>query len=273
MLDIKFKYNDLLKKLESEAPFQPETALILGSGLGEFANSVETVKSIPTDTLKGYPQSTVQGHKGYIHFSEYKGKKLLIFQGRIHFYEGYKMYECLLPVLISNKFGCRYLILTNAAGGINSGFVPSDLMLINSFNAISVKKELTQFKGIANRREKDLLLNYPSKKITDAVIRAAVMDKLDLKEGVYYFTKGPSYETPSEIQMMAKTGNDAVGMSTAHEALYAITLGLEVAAISCITNMAAGISKIKLDHQEVMDTAEIVKDKFERLIKNTIKLL
>jgi purine-nucleoside phosphorylase len=272
-MDIEFKYNNLLNKLNSESPFKPEIALILGSGLGDFANSVDTTKSIPTDSLPDYPQSTVQGHKGFIHFSEHKGKKLLVFQGRIHFYEGYKMYQCILPVLIAKYLGCTSLILTNAAGGINSGFIPSDLMLINSFNAISIKKELTELFGIANPSEKDSLNQFPSKRIVDAIKQAALSDNLNLKEGVYYFNKGPSYETPSEIQMMAKTGNDAVGMSTAHEALYALKLGLEVAGISCITNMAAGISKVKLDHQEVMDTAEIVKDRFEKLIKHTIELL
>lgn len=273
LMDIQFKYDDLLKEIKSLAPFEPETALILGSGLGEFANVVNTIKSIPTTDLIGYPESTVQGHKGYIHFAEHNNKKLLIFQGRIHFYEGYKIYECVLPVLIAYKLGCKNLILTNAAGGINQNFNPADLMLITSLNTINIKKEITDLVGLTSLDSKNRSLDFPSQKISNAIKQAALSEEIPLKEGVYYFTKGPSYETPAEIKMMQMTSNDAVGMSTAHEALFGLTLGLQVAAVSCITNMAAGISQVKLSHTEVMETAEVVKEQFEKLIKKTIELL
>ena len=273
MIDLEFKYKALLDKIDFQKPFDPDIALILGSGLGGFAESVNTKLSISTADLPGYPVSTVQGHKGFIHFAEHKDKKLLIFQGRIHYYEGYKIHDCVVPVLIAKHLGCSKLILTNAAGGINTNFKASDLMLIKSINALTLKKELTDLLGLAGSDQRQSLLDFPSSKINKAIQTAALEEKIALKEGVYYFTKGPSYETPSEIQMMAKTGNDAVGMSTAHEAIYAVAKGIETSAISLITNMAAGISPVKLSHNEVMEMAEIAKEKFERLIKKTIDLI
>ncbi len=124
--------------------------MVLGSGLGDFANSVNTNKTISTSSIPGYPASTVAGHEGKIHFAEFLGKKLLLFQGRIHFYEGYKFSECILPVFISHTLGCKKIILTNAAGGINKNFKPGDLMLALSFNGINIKKELTKLIGFAD---------------------------------------------------------------------------------------------------------------------------
>jgi purine-nucleoside phosphorylase len=273
MIDLNFKYKKLLGTISDKAPFKPDIALILGSGLGGFADSVNTILSIPTSDLPGYPVSTVPGHKGFIHFAKYSGKKLLIFQGRIHFYEGYKLYECIVPVLITKSLGCKKLLLTNAAGGINSNFKASDLMLIKSINAITLKKELTDLLGLASADAKNAMAGFLSPLMNDIIQNAALEEKIILKEGVYYFSKGPSYETPAEIQMMARTGSDAVGMSTAHEAVYAVANGIETSAISLITNMAAGISPVKLSHKEVMEMAELAKDRFERLIKKTIELI
>lgn len=271
--ELEYKYKNPLDKIKSESPFKPETALILGSGLGEFADSIETCKTITTTSLPGYPQSSVQGHKGKIHFAEYKEKKLLLFQGRIHFYEGYKLSECVLPVIIAKSLGCKKIILTNAAGGINSQFKPADLMLNTSFNSILIAKELSELIGVSTVDNKTGMLNFPSEKINDVIRTAAREEKISLKEGVYFITKGPSYETPAEVQMIRKSGADAVGMSTVHEAIYAHVLGLEVAAISCITNYAAGISSMKLSHDDVIETADIVKSKFERLVKKIIELI
>ena len=140
MFDLNFKYKELIKFFEKNSPFQPEIAIILGSGLGEFAKSVKTKKTFSTSKIPGYPLSTIKGHAGKIHFSEYKKKKLILFQGRIHLYEGYKIYECILPVFIANKTGCSKILITNAAGSVNLDFSPGDLMLINSFNGINHKK-------------------------------------------------------------------------------------------------------------------------------------
>ncbi|MCU7495811.1 MAG: purine-nucleoside phosphorylase [Ignavibacteria bacterium] len=273
MINLNNKYHDLVAALKDQAPFTPDVALILGSGLGEFAGSVDTLKTISTVSLPGYPPSTVQGHEGKIHFAHYAGKNLMLFQGRIHFYEGYKLSQCVLPVFLAHKTNCRKVILTNAAGGINPVFVPGDLMLNASFNAYNIKKELSHLIGIISRESKDRILSFPSPGLNDKIRRAAMSEGICLREGVYWYVKGPSYETPSEIKMIGRFGGDAVGMSTVHEALYASYLGMEVAAITCITNYAAGISPVKLSHAEVTETANRVKHTFESLIKKIITLV
>jgi len=273
MVNLNSKYRETLEVLSKQISFEPEICIVLGSGLGDFADKVETVVSIPTSSLPNYPISTVQGHQGYLHFSKYKDKKLLIVQGRIHFYEGYSLSQCVLPVHIAKKLGSKYLILTNAAGGVNTSFNPGDLMLAISFNAINIKKELTDLLGLATLDKRNEFLNFPSKELNAKIKLAALEEKIHLREGVYWLTKGPSYETPAEVQMISKFGGDAVGMSTVHEAIYASTVGMKVSSISCITNFAAGLSPQKLSHREVMETAERVKSDFERLVKKTIELI
>ncbi len=271
MINFNFKYKDLLQNISEAAPFQPEVSLILGSGLGGFANNISIEKTISTTELPVYPPSTIHGHEGKIHFGLYEGKKLLLFQGRIHYYEGYSISDCILPSLISSKLGCKKILLTNAAGGINYNFVPGDLMLSASFNGLQLKKDLTDLIGLASVDKKELFLDFPSKSFNQLIKDSALQEKINLKEGIYWFTTGPSYETPAEIKMMEKFGADAVGMSTVHEAVFAAYLGMEAASISCITNYAAGISQQKLSHSEVTETANLVQDKFERLVKRIVK--
>ena len=273
MIDIKEKFRKVIKALKLEAPFAPEIAIILGSGLGDFADKITTVKSISTATLPGYPVSTIEGHKGYIHFAEYNGKKVLLFQGRIHFYEGYLLSDCILPVHIANQLGCKNILLTNAAGGVNYSFSAGDLMIITSVNAMNIKKELTALFGVISIDQKNSFKNFPSPELNNKIKQASFDEKIPVKEGVYWLSKGPMYETPAEIKMAAMSGADAVGMSTAHEAVYGASVGMNVAGISCITNMAAGISDTKLSHSEVMETANRVKSDFERLIKRFIELV
>lgn len=273
MVDLNYKYKDILKFLEKESPFKPDLTLVLGSGLGDFAERIELIKSFSTNELPGYPISTVSGHRGKIIFGQYKKKNLLLFQGRIHFYEGYLLSECILPALISYELGSQKIILTNAAGGVNYQYHPGNLMLAVSFNGINIKKELTDLIGLAGIEKKNRFLNFPSAGLNKLIKKAAVQNEIDLKEGVYWYTKGPSYETPAEIKMISKFGGDAVGMSTVHESFFAAFKGLDLSAISCITNYAAGIADKKLDHKEVMFTANQVKTKFEYLIKGSIELL
>jgi len=269
-IDLSFKYKELLEQIRKEKPFEPEFAIILGSGLGDFASSLDVKKSISTEELLGYPPSTVTGHSGKIIFAEVENKKLLLFKGRIHFYEGYKIYECVLPVFIAHKLNCKKLLLTNAAGGINRNFSAGDLMLADSFNGINIKKELIDLFDIPSIEMKNRFLDFPSSKLNELVREAAIYEEIILQEGTYWYSKGPSYETPAEINMMYKFGGDAVGMSTVHEAIYANLIGMETAAISCITNLAAGISLNKLSHKEVTETANKVKSKFERLLRRVI---
>ena len=271
MIDLSFKYKALLDFLKGKAPFNPEISIILGSGLGDFAEELKVHKSISTADIPGYPLSTVIGHEGKIHFAEYQNKKIILFQGRIHFYEGYNINECILPVFISHKLGAKYLLLTNAAGGINKNFVPGDLMLATSLNGILIKKELTDLIGLTNHKGKNNFLMLPDPEFNNLIKTAAKKEKIKIKEGVYLYTKGPSYETPAEIKFFAKYGADAVGMSTVHEAVYSSYLGIKTAAISCITNFAAGISDTKLSHSEVTETADRVKGTFARFVKSIIK--
>jgi purine-nucleoside phosphorylase len=273
MLNLKDKYRTIIETIKNSIPFEPEICIILGSGLGDFAEKVKTIKSISTSSLPGYPKSTVQGHNGFLHFSEYSNKKLLIVQGRIHFYEGYKLSECVLPVHIAGKLSCKKIILTNAAGGVNSLFKPGDLMLASSFNGINIKKEITELIGLASYYQRSGLDDFPSSEVNSAIRKASLEEKVPLREGTYWFTKGPSYETPAEVQMIRKNGGDAVGMSTVHEAFFAHAIGIKTASISCITNYAAGLSPQKLSHLEVMETAELVKSDFEKLVKRTIEFL
>jgi purine-nucleoside phosphorylase len=274
--DLNFIYKELSGHLGKISPFGtegPDIALVLGSGLGYFADKVNTIFSVSTAGLPGYPPSTIAGHEGKIHFAEYEGKKLLLFQGRIHPYEGYKIEECILPVWVSHKLHCKDIFLTNAAGGINFNFHPGDLMLILSFVGAAIKKELTSLIGLADVNSKNGLLDFPSPGLNRLLKQAALEEKIELKEGVYWYTKGPSYETPAEIRMMRIFGGDAVGMSTSHEALFASYLGMNVASVSCISNYAAGISPRKLSHAEVTETANLVSEKFENLVKRFITLL
>lgn len=272
MVNLKLLYTGLINQVSTEAPFKPEISIILGSGLGNFASQLEIVKTIPTVELKDYPASTVQGHAGKLIFATYNGRRLMLFQGRIHFYEGYKIHECILPVYLSHLLDCKKMLFTNAAGAINTEFAPGDLMINSSFNAISLKKELTDLIGITSKEIKDSFIDFPSAGFMQTIRAAAAIENIMLKEGVYWYSKGPSYETPAEIRMMRAFGGDAVGMSTVHEAVFAGYLGMQTAAISCITNYAPGIINQKLTHDEVTETANRVEKTFADLLKKIIEL-
>jgi purine-nucleoside phosphorylase len=270
MIDLNFKYKAAITYLNTEAPFKPDIAIVLGSGLGNFADSTKKIKTIQTSEIPNYPASSVEGHKGLIHFSYIENKKIIIFQGRLHFYEGYNLSDCILPVLLSKKVGCNKIIFTNAAGGVNKNFKPGDLMLVESFNSMNIKVELTKLIGISSVEAKKSFLNCPSVKMNQIIKRAAVENQISLREGVYFYSKGPNYETPAEIKMIERFGGDSAGMSTVHEAVFASFINMEVAMISCITNMAAGISLAKLSHTEVTETANKTAEKFSILLKSAI---
>ena len=273
MVNMNAKYSDILNEVVKQVPFEPEICIVLGSGLGDFVEKIEIIKSISASSLPNYPGSTVQGHQGYIHFSKYKGKKLLVLQGRIHFYEGYSISQCVLPVHIAARLGCKKVLLTNAAGGVNPLFKPGSLMLASSFNGTIIGKKLADLIGLVTLEQKNSFLDLTSKEMYDKIRIAALEEKISLCEGLYWMTMGPGYETTAEINMYRKYGADAVGMSTVPEAYYASYLGLKVAAVSCITNFAAGLSSRALSHADVMETAVGVKDNFERLVKRSIELI
>lgn len=273
MIDLEFKYKNLLEYFGTIKEFSPKIAIILGSGLGDFVSSVKILKTINTSGIPQYPISTVPGHSGKIHFAEVNGISVLLFQGRIHFYEGYSIDQCILPAFISNHLGCKYLLITNAAGGINEKFSPGDLMLVNSFIGINIKTEMSNLLGLPSTKTKNDFLNFPSVNFNKKIRIAASRLKIKLHEGIYWYNKGPVYETPAEIKMAKKLGADAVGMSTIPEAIFAAVSRIETSTISCITNFAAGISNQKLNHTEVTDNAAKAADNFSLLINTTLKII
>ncbi|GAB4300381.1 MAG: purine-nucleoside phosphorylase [Ignavibacteriaceae bacterium] len=273
MIDLNFKYKPIIDFLKGKLESKPSLVIVLGSGLGDFASELNLLSTVSADQIPGYPVSTVSGHSGKIHLAEYHKKSVLLFRGRIHFYEGYRLSECVLPVFIAYKLGCSNVLLTNAAGGININFKPGDFMLANSFNAIAIKKEITELFGIASPEIKNLFLDFPSGHLNNILRTAAANCGITLQEGVYWYSKGPVYETPAEVNYAKRFGADAVGMSTVHEAIAAAYFGMKVSSVSCITNFAAGISTEKLSHTDVTNTAETVKSSFGSIIKEFIRLI
>jgi purine-nucleoside phosphorylase len=266
-------YNKLMGCLASvreKTNFKPEVALILGSGLGEFANEIEIVDTISYTDIEGFPVSTVKGHAGRFVFG-YVGKTpVVIMQGRVHYYEGYSMADVVLPTRLMGMMGAKKILLTNAAGGCNPDFKAGDLMMITDHITTAVPSPLIG----ANIEE--LGTRFPdmsevySKRLREVIRNCASECGVELQEGVYVQFTGPNYETPAEIKVAQVWGADAVGMSTACEAMAARHMGMEVCGISCITNMAAGISKVQLDHKEVQETADRVAVTFKQLVAKIV---
>ena len=263
----------IISKLPQElTDFKPEIGLILGSGLGFFADDrIDVVGRLPYGDIEGFPVSTVEGHVGQFVYGTIEGKRVICMQGRFHFYEGYTMAQITLPIHTMHQMGVHTLIVTNAAGGINLDYVPGNFMLLSDhINALGTNP-LIAWQGSEGVQFPDMSEVY------DGELRAKIRDwakahSVDLKEGIYLATTGPSYETPAEVQAFGILGADAVGMSTVPEAIVARKFGMRVIGISCITNAAAGISKIKLTHEEVTETADRVRPQFADLLAAGVQL-
>ncbi|MGJ8649917.1 MAG: purine-nucleoside phosphorylase [Opitutaceae bacterium] len=252
--------------------FKPEVGLILGSGLGFFADDrIEVVGRLPYGEIEDFPVSTVPGHAGQFVYGHLDGKRVLCMQGRFHFYEGYTMAQLTLPIRLMAQLGVHTIFVTNAAGGINRDYVPGDFMLLSDHINFLGTNPL-----IGNQSNDDT--RFPDmSEVYDGALRAKIRERakaegVDLKEGVYLATTGPSFETPAEIRAFATLGADAVGMSTVPEAIVARQLGIRVIGISCITNAAAGISKEPLSHEEVSETADRVRPQFADLLAGAVAL-
>ena len=266
-------YQKLKKCLESvrkRTDFQPETGLVLGSGLGDFADGIEIRDVVEYSDIEGFPVSTVKGHKGRFVFGYVDSVPVVIMQGRVHYYEGYAMSDVVLPARLMGMMGAKRLFLTNAAGGVNENFRPGDFMMITDHIASAVPSPLIgpNIEELGSRFP-DMSEVY-SLRLQEVIRRSAQECGIRLQEGVYVQLTGPNYETPAEIRMCRGWGGDAVGMSTACEAMAARHMGLEVCGISCITNLAAGISSEKLDHKEVQETADRVSADFKKLVTRVI---
>ena len=263
----------ILPKLPQElTDFKPEIGLILGSGLGFFADDrIEVVGRLAYDEIEGFPVSTVEGHVGQFVYGTIEGKRVICMQGRFHFYEGYTMAQITLPIRAMHQMGVHTLIVTNAAGGINLDYVPGNLMLLSDhINALGTNP-LIGWQGSEGVQFPDMSEVY------DGELRAKICgwakaNSIDLKEGIYLATTGPSYETPAEVRAFGVLGADAVGMSTVPEAIVARKFGMRVIGISCITNAAAGISKTNLTHEEVTETADRVRPQFADLLAAGVQL-
>lgn len=267
-------YEKLMKCFEcvqQKITFKPEIALILGSGLGDYADTMEVVETLDYHDIEGFPVSTVPGHKGRFVFGYAGSVPIVAMQGRVHFYEGYKPQDVVLPIRLMKLMGAKVLFLTNAAGGINRSFNAGDFMLITDQISMSVPSPLI------GENIDELGVRFPdmsevySRRLRKIIENSAVTAGVPLRRGVYIQTTGPQYETPAEIRAYERLGADAVGMSTAIEAIAARHAGMEICGISCISNLAAGISVNPLTHAEVQETADRVAPLFKKLVTQAIR--
>lgn len=267
------EYDKLLRcyhSVREKISFEPQVALILGSGLGDYAEQIQVEAVLDYHDIEGFPVSTVLGHKGRFVFGYIQNVPVVIMQGRVHFYEGYDMHDVVLPTRLMGMLGAKVLFLTNAAGGMQKGMHAGDFMLITGHISSFVPSPLigpnieelgTRFPDMSEVYKKDL---------QEIIRNTAINCGIPLKEGVYVQITGPNYETPEEIRMYRSLGADAVGMSTACEAMAANHMGMRVCGISCISNLAAGISENPLTHAEIQETADRVAPLFQQLITASI---
>jgi purine-nucleoside phosphorylase len=258
-------------RLKNFSPLRPTLAIVLGSGFHHVLTELRVAKKISYAKIPGFPKPTVSGHAGELYFGHLGRAPVLVLSGRAHFYEGHEMERVTFATRTLAAFGITDLLLTNAAGGLNKNFRAGDFMVLTDhINLMGVNPlRGTAIPGLP--RFVDLTETY-DQKLRKVLLKAGKISKLKLQQGVYLAVSGPTYETPAEIRAFATLGADAVGMSTVPEAVVARHCGLRVAGISCITNLAAGISKENLSHAEVLETAGRVKKSGAQLIKNFAEL-
>ena len=270
-MNVKEQLDACFAYVSERISFKPKVALILGSGLGGFAEKIDVEAVLDYADIPGFPVSTVAGHAGRFVFGYCEGVPVAVMQGRVHMYEGYTPQEAVLPVRLLHLLGAEILFLTNAAGGIQPGMHAGEFMLITDQISSFVPSPL---RG-ANLDE--LGVRFPdmseiySKRLNQIIRKIAVNADIPLKEGVYVQTAGPAYESPAEIRMFRMLGADAVGMSTAIEAIAARHCGMEICGVSCISNLAAGISPHPLTHEEVKEAGDHAAPQFEQLVRAAIK--
>jgi purine-nucleoside phosphorylase len=262
--------DDAVKFINGRTSLRPKTALVLGSGLGAFADTLENAVRIPYKDIPHFPVSTAIGHSGTLVIGHSGGVSVAVMAGRVHFYEGYKMSEVVFPARVLGRLGIDTLVLTNAAGAVNMSFKPGDLMIIEDhINLMGTNPMIGPNEDELGLRFFDMTVAYDAalRKIAAA---ACVKARIRARRGVYVGLTGPSYETPAEIRMLRKIGGDAVGMSTVPEVIAARQMGVRILGISCMTNMAAGILKKPLHHTEVLDVGEKIKGRLMKVLSGVI---
>jgi len=248
----------------------PDAAVVLGSGLGDFASSLERASAIRYEEIPSWPAATVVGHQGRLVAGEVSGRPVMALSGRAHFYEGHDLRTVTFATRVLGVLGVKTLVLTNAAGGVNTAFAPGDLMVIDDhINLLGSSPLIGPNDERFGVRFPDMT-NVYSPRLRQIADEAAVSQGLTLRHGIYVACHGPSYETPAEIRYLRKIGADAVGMSTVPEAIVARHMGVEVLGISCITNLAAGVLPQPLNHEEVLETARRVRGEFVSLLNAVI---
>ena len=259
--------------IRSRISVEPRIALVLGSGLGGFADDFEEAVSIPYEDIPGFVRSTAQGHAGRLVIGKIESVPVLAMQGRVHYYEGYSLEEVTFPVRTFGLLGVKTVVLTNAAGGINVQLTQGALMVISDhLNLMGVNPLRGANDERFGPRFPDMSAVY-SHELQELVVDEAKAMGVEVRRGIYGALSGPSYETPAEIHLLRNLGADAVGMSTVPESIVARHMGLEVLGISCITNMAAGISDEPINHEEVMATGDRVRETFAELLRRVISAI
>lgn len=267
-------YEKLMTCVEAvrrKTDFVPEVALVLGSGLGGFGSQVDIHSVVEYSEIDGFPVSTAPGHMGRFLFGTVAGVKVVVMQGRVHLYEGYSAQDVVLPIRLMGKLGAKVLFLTNAAGGTDFTMTQGDLMIIRDQIASFVPSPLI------GKNIDELGVRFPDmsniydRKLCDVIRSAAAEKGIPVKEGTYCQFTGPQYESPAEVRMARLLGADALGMSTAIEALAAVHMGMKVCGVSCISNLACGMTSQKLSAEEVNETAERVGKVFTELVTETIR--
>ena len=259
--------------IASQTAHRPRVILVLGSGLGDYADQIADADRIPYGEIPGFATSTVPGHKGQLVLGIHRGIEVAVMQGRLHFYEGYRQDEITLPLRVLRLLGAEIVLLTNASGGINLDFAPGDLMLIDDhINFSGTSPLMGENDERFGPRFPDMSQAYDAE-LKQTMLRVAAQTGVAMRRGVYMMFTGPQFETPAEIRFARTIGADAAGMSTVPEVIIARHCRLRICAVSCITNMAAGILDQPLTHQEVMETGERVKETFGRLVDGFLSAL
>lgn len=258
-----------VKQIREKTDFVPDIALVLGSGLGDYADTVKIVAEIPYSEIDGFPVSTVAGHDGTLIFCEIEGKKAVIMNGRVHYYEGYNIHEVVLPLRVIHLLGAKTVVLTNAVGAINADYSVGDFVTNVDFISSFVPSPLVgenidklgdRFVDMSNAYDEELI------SIVEGVAKE---NNITLHKGVMVQTTGPQYESPAEIRMYRSLGADTVGMSTVVETIAARHMGMRVCSISCITNMAAGMQE-KISHEEVQNSSNDSSKNFAKLVNGLL---